>query len=116
LVSTSGRHKRTRLYTFYSAHSSSFRMVLADQQHAGLQELPGSVDFADLRLCNDHFGLRTQTGIYYGTIDRSLSGKAVMSGGSSMIVDSGLLPYDTNSKSGAPVLDPSPHCDSDGKQ
>lgn len=105
LAATSGRHKRTRLYTFYSAHSSSFRMVLADQQHAGLQELPGSVDFADLRLCNDHFGLRTQTGIYYGTIDRSLSGPAVMSGGSSsMIVDSGILPYEVNSKSGAPIV------------
>jgi len=93
LCATSGRHKRTRFYTFYSAHSSSFRMVMADQQHASLMELPGSVDFADLRLCNDHFGLRSQTGIYYGTIDRTLSGPA-MSGGSSMIVDSGILAYD----------------------
>lgn len=94
LAATSGRHKRTRFYTFYSAHSSSFRMVMADQQHSSLTELPGSVDFADLRLCNDHFGLRTATGIYYGTIDRSLSGPAVLSGRSNMIVDPGMLPFD----------------------
>ena len=94
MVSTSGRQKRTRLYTFYSPHSSSFRMVLADQQHTNLQELPGSIDFADLKYCNDHFALRTQTGIYYGTIDRSLSGPSIMSGSrSSMIIDSGILPY-----------------------
>ena len=94
IAATSGRNKRTRFYTFYSAHNTSFRMVMADQQHASLVELPGSVDFADLRLCNDHFGLRTATGIYYGTIDRSLSGPAVLSGSTGMIVDSGILPYD----------------------
>jgi hypothetical protein len=94
LAATSGRHKRTRFHTFYSAHNSSFRMVMADQQHASLVELPGSVDFADLRLCNDHFGLRTATGVYFGTIDRSLSGPAVFSGSSTMIVDSGIMPYD----------------------
>jgi Pep3/Vps18/deep orange family len=104
LAATSGRQKRTRFYTFYSAHSSSFRMVFADQHHANLQELPGSVDFADLRWCNDHFALRTQTGIYYGTIDRSLSGPSVMSGGSgSMIVDSGILPY-SSQKNGTPIF------------
>ena len=95
LAATSGRHKRTRLYTFYSAHSTSLRLCLADQQHASLQELPGSVDFADLRLCHDHFALRTQTGIYYGNLDRSLAGPAVLAGGSSssLITDSGILPY-----------------------
>jgi hypothetical protein len=103
LAATSGRHKRTRFYTFYSAHNSSFRMVMADQQHASLVELPGSVDFADLRLCNDHFGLRTATGVYYGTIDRSLSGPAVFSGSSTMIVDSGIMPYDLG-KGGSVVL------------
>lgn len=109
LAATSGKHKRTRLYTFYShassssSGSSSFRTVLADQQHASLQELPGSVDFADLRLCNDHFAFLTQTGIYYGTMDRSLAGPAVMSGGSSMLVDSGLLPYDVIGSKAVPV-------------
>ena len=89
---TSGRNKRTRFYTFYSAHSSSFRMVLADETHASLVELPGSVDYADLRICNDHFCMRTATGIYYGTIDRAQSGPAFAGG--SMITDSGILQYD----------------------
>ena len=100
LAATSGRSKRTRLYTFYSAHNSSFPMVMADQQHCSLMELPGSVDFADLRICNDHFGLRTATGIFYGTIDRSLSSTAVLAGSSSgMIVESGILPYEGGTKS-----------------
>lgn len=100
LAATSGRNKRTRLYTFYSAHNSSFPMVMADQQHSSLMELPGSVDFADLRICNDSFGLRTATGIFYGTIDRSLSSTAVLAGSSSaMIVESGILPYEGSTKS-----------------
>jgi hypothetical protein len=71
-------------------------MVMADQQHASLTELPGSVDFADLKLCNDNFGLLTATGIYYGKIDRTLSSQPLKSSGagSSMIVDSGILPYE----------------------
>jgi Pep3/Vps18/deep orange family len=92
LAATSGRGKRTRFYTFYSPHNSSFRMVLAST-HTSLTELPGSVDWADLRVCNDHFGLRTAIGIYFGKIDRTLSGPAALSGGSSMIVDSGIIPY-----------------------
>jgi hypothetical protein len=91
LCCTSGRNKRTRFYNFYSAHNSSFRMVMADEAHASLVELPGSVDYADLRICNDHICMRTATGIYYGTIDRAQSGPAFAGG--SMIVDSGILPY-----------------------
>ncbi|KAL3923949.1 MAG: hypothetical protein SGILL_001345 [Bacillariaceae sp.] len=98
LCATSGRNKRTRFYTFYSAHSSSFRMVLADEAHASLVELPGSIENADLRMCNDNVAMRTETGIYYGTIDRAQSGPAFAGG--SMIVDSGILPYD---KQGIPV-------------
>jgi hypothetical protein len=89
---TSGRNKRTRFYTFYSAHSSSFRMVMADEAHASLVELPGSLEYADLRICNDHICMRTATGIYYGTIDRAQSGPAFAGG--SMIMDSGILAYD----------------------
>lgn len=89
---TSGRNKRTRFYTFYSAHSSSFRMVMADEAYASLVELPGSVEYADLRICNDHVCMRTATGMYYGTIDRAQSGPAFAGG--SMIVDSGILAYD----------------------
>lgn len=91
IACTSGRNKRTRFYTFYSAHSSSFRMVMADEAHASLVELPGSVEYTDLRICNDHLCMRTATGIYYGTIDKAQSGPAFAGG--SMIVDSGILPY-----------------------
>ncbi|GKY91107.1 hypothetical protein MPSEU_000083500 [Mayamaea pseudoterrestris] len=96
LAATSGRHKRTRFYTFYSPHNSSFQMVMADQQYTSLTELPGSVDFADLRLCGDHFGLLSESGIYFGTIDRSLSSvnhQSSSGGAVKMIVDSGIIPY-----------------------
>jgi len=95
LAASSGRHKRTRFYTFYSAHSSSFRMIFADSRHASLTELPGSVDFADLRLCNDSFGMRTATGIYYGKIDRAFLSQTISTTGhGNIIVESGILPYD----------------------
>jgi Pep3/Vps18/deep orange family len=104
LASTSGRNiPRTRLYTFYSPHNTSFRMALADQQHATLVDIPGAVDFADLRLCNDHFGLRTAMGIYYGTIDRSQSSNVLVTGGRSMIVDAGILPYEDVVQEGASI-------------
>ena len=92
LCCTSGKKKRTRFYTFYSAHNSSFRMAMADESHASLVELPGSLDRAELKVCNDQICMRTETGIYYGTIDRAQSGPAFAGG--SMIVDSGILPYD----------------------
>eukprot|EP00751_Fragilariopsis_kerguelensis_P001799 CAMPEP_0170818612 /NCGR_PEP_ID=MMETSP0733-20121128/40866_1 /TAXON_ID=186038 /ORGANISM="Fragilariopsis kerguelensis, Strain L26-C5" /LENGTH=1240 /DNA_ID=CAMNT_0011178811 /DNA_START=8 /DNA_END=3730 /DNA_ORIENTATION=+ len=34
LCCTSGKKRRTRFYTFYSAHNSSFRMVMADEAHS----------------------------------------------------------------------------------
>jgi hypothetical protein len=119
LVATSGRHQRTRFSTFYSPHgaaaslsslfcqpsqgggggssSSSTGRQQQQQQHkqrqqqTTLTELPGSVDFADLRVCNDSFALRTATGVYYGRIDRNFTPLS----GSSAIVDSGILPYDS---------------------
>eukprot|EP00536_Pseudo-nitzschia_multiseries_P009218 jgi/Psemu1/257953/estExt_Genewise1Plus.C_2520067 len=99
MCATSGRKKRTRFYTFYSAHNSSFRMAMADEAHASLVELPGSLDRAELKICNDHICMRTETGIYYGTIDRAQSGPAFAGG--SMIVDSGILPYDGEKHPGA---------------
>lgn len=113
LASTSGRNiPRTRLYTFYSPHNTSFRMALGDQQHATLVDIPGAVDFAELRLCNDHFGLRTAMGIYYGTIDRSQSSNVLVTGGRSMIVDAGILPYEDvqdSSATGVSSLALTPH-------
>jgi len=99
LCCTSGKKKRTRFYTFYSAHNSSFRMAMADESHASLVELPGSLDRAELKICNDHICMRTETGIYYGTIDRAQSGPAFAGG--SMIVDSGILPYDCAKQHGS---------------
>lgn len=99
LCCTSGRGKPTRFYTFYSAHSTSLTMVLADEHHATVVDLPGSIDHADFLICNDHLAMRTAAGIYYGTIDRTQSGPALAGG--SMIVDSGILPY--SEKSGIPV-------------
>eukprot|EP00977_Amphora_coffeiformis_P028615 scaffold36418_cov191-Amphora_coffeaeformis.AAC.2 len=94
LAATSGRNQRTRFHSFYSPHSSSFRMVLADQQHASLVELPGSIDFADLVLVQDFFVLRTAVGLYHGKIDKALSQSALSGGGAtSLIVHSGILPY-----------------------
>lgn len=100
-VATSGRHKRTRLYTFFSQKVDTFRSLLmdADSTDKSLVELPGSVDFADLRLCNEHFALRTATGIYYGTIDSG----AAASGASGIIVDAGILPYDSISRSSSSI-------------
>jgi len=42
-------------------------------------ELPGSIDYADLEICNDGFALRTETGIYYGTIE-GIHGSSTMGG------------------------------------
>ena len=99
LVATSGRHKRTRLHTFFSLQVDNFRSLLMEPDYAdkSLIELPGSIDFADLRLCNEHFALRTASGIYYGTIDSGAATAA--SGASGVIVDAGILPYDSISKS-----------------
>ena len=97
ICATSGRHKRTRFHSFYSPHNSSFRIVMADQQYATLVELPGSVEFADMVTVGDVFALRTGVGIYYGRVDRNLTNAAatLAAGGSSMIVDSGMLSYET---------------------
>ena len=76
-------------------------------------ELPGSVDFGHVVLVQDYFALRTAVGIYYGRIDRTLSSAkraaaatttlcaapTSSSASAGMIVDSGILPYDSVSLS-----------------
>jgi hypothetical protein len=91
LASTGGPHRHTRLHTFRSeVGSTSLRSAFSRQTEGGgrgsFVELPGSVDFVDLRSCNDYFALRTETGIYYGTLERTAGGSG--------ITDAGLLPYD----------------------
>lgn len=103
LVATSGRHKRTRLYTFFSLKADTIRSLLTEASSAdkSLIELPGSIDFADLRLCNEHFALRTATGVYYGTIDSAAATATPGVGG--IIVDAGILPYDNISRSASTI-------------
>ena len=106
LAATSGRNRPTRLYSFYSPHSSSFRMVLSDQQHFSLVELPGSIDFANLVLVQEFFVLRTAVGLYYGKIDKALSSAAVTgASSSSLIVQSGILPYPSKTRAAAGIMD-----------
>lgn len=103
LIATSGRHKRTRLYTLFSLQIDTVRSLLMDGDSANrsLIELPGSIDFADLRLCNEHFALRTATGIYYGRIDNAAA--TATSGAGGIIVDAGILPYDSISRSSSSI-------------
>ena len=100
LASFGGIHKHTRLHSFRSEPSSSNKELtlrsafLRTAQGAGkgsFVELPGSVEFPDLRSCNNAFAMRTETGIYYGTIERMAS--AVSIGGG--VVDAGMLVYDS---------------------
>ena len=117
LAATSGPGRRTRLHTCRSpqgtaagsagsgsaAHPPSgppLAFAAAFSQAAGAQtsfvELPGSVPYADLRVCGDGFSVRTETGLYYGTMDPAAlaapgAGGALPTGGT---VDAGLLPYD----------------------
>lgn len=96
LAATCGRNKRTRLFSFYAA-MTNFRDVLTkstnqptEAAHSSLLELPGSIDYCQLHLCNDQFALRTATGIYYGRLDR---GNAAPSPTTGIIVDAGMMVY-----------------------
>jgi hypothetical protein len=106
LVSTGGLHRHTRLHTFRSEPSASSSLtvrsafahptVLASKGGGGnsrsFVELPGSVEFAELCSCNDEsFALRTETGIYYGTMERS-SGIVAL-GGVGAVAGTGMVTH-----------------------
>lgn len=116
LISTGGTHRHTRLHTLRSEPSvsstiSPLALRSAFTRPTGVStfvELPGSVEFAALCSCNDGFALRTETGIYYGTMERMAmaasmlgTGNAFSSstglGGSSSggISDAGMLAYES---------------------
>jgi hypothetical protein len=109
LASTGGLHRHTRLHTFRSEPStlssltlrSAFARPASSAAKGGggsrsFVELPGSVEFAELCSCNDEsFALRTETGIYYGTTERSASGIASSLGGTVGKVGAGMLTYDS---------------------
>ena len=115
LAATSGFNQHTRLHTYLSvnemgessAHSETptFRTVFSsdpNKSRNSFVELPGSIHFADLKICGDGFAMKTETGIYYGTIDRS--DNSVNRGGSKIsvpwnkgangIIDAGILPFE----------------------
>ena len=103
LVSTGGLHRHTRLHTFRSEPSkgsaslslrSAFSRQAEGAGRGSFVELPGSVEFADLRSCNDGFALRTETGIYYGTMERTVLSASMGGGVGTPIADAGMLPYD----------------------
>jgi hypothetical protein len=116
LAVTSGPKKQTRLHTYLSTPSSEnnessdihasttmFHRAFSPDQAISRQsfvELPGSINHAELNICEEGFAMRTETGIYYGKIDKSNSIVVPFSTGSNGIVDAGILPYET---SGIPV-------------
>ncbi len=116
LAVTSGLNKQTRLHTYLSLASNDdhdntltksspingdiFRCVFSPNESKSRRsfiELPGSINYADLKICGEAFAMRTETGIYYGTIDKSNSMTVPFSKGSSGIVDAGMLPYEDSS-------------------
>ena len=105
LASTGGVHRHTRLHTFRSeaspsSPSPSLRSAFS-RGSGSYVELPGSVEFADLCSCSNDgtsFALRTETGIYYGTMERvimtSIAAVSIGSGSDGSISDAGMLTYD----------------------
>ena len=106
IAATSGLKQQTRLHTFTSmasiAPGQSFReafMSTVETNRNTFVELPGSIDHAHLMICEHSFAMRTEMGIYYGTIDMkdgvgvrtNVSGRG---GGGNGILDVGMIPYD----------------------
>jgi len=107
LATTSGTNLQTRLHTYLSISSlsemdssspsrSTFRTVFSNSEtsQSSFVELPGSINFADLKVCANGFAMKTETGIYHGTIASDSIEKR--SKGSNGILDAGILPYETN--------------------
>jgi vacuolar protein sorting-associated protein 18 len=124
IAATSGINKQTRLHSFTStipisssssSHSNIFRQLFAMETHnhhnddesanmihKSFLELPGSIHYADLRVLNMDFALRTETGLYYGTLDhpsnsptstnRAVPFQKVTNG----IIEAGMLPYESS--------------------
>ncbi len=116
LVSAGKLHRHTRLHTFRSEPSASSSLAVRSAfahpskfatkgggNSKSFVELPGSIDFANLCSCNDDsFALRTETGIYHGTMERS--GGIVALGGSGGVVGTGMLTYASLSNDSTGVM------------
>lgn len=108
LAATSGVNKQTRLHSYLSmgkSHDSDgnavdLRNVFACSDNLSsrsFMELPGAINFADLIVCDDTFAMRTETGIYYGTIDHSNSRNVPWNKRGNGILDAGMFSYETSS-------------------
>jgi len=111
LVATSGSNKQTRLHTYLSMNpvntmattappltQSAFQRVFSSRGRNTFTELPGSINYADLKICGDGIAMRTETGIYYGTIDKSDGlGRSTIpwNKGGNGIIDAGILSYES---------------------
>jgi len=108
LAATSGVNKQTRLHSYLSTgncddssrSSSKLRTVFASSEslsRRSFMELPGSINYADLQVCNGSFAMRTETGIYFGMIDQSSSRNVPWNKRGNGILDAGMFSYETTS-------------------
>jgi len=92
IMSSVGRNDNMALL-FRNAFSSS---STTSPKHCNTIRLSGSIDFADLKICQDSFAIRTEVGIYYGSIHKK-SLTTTLAAASQEDEDEeefGLLPYD----------------------
>ena len=108
LAATSGVNKQTRLHSYLSTGNgdetggpaSKLRTVFASSENLSRRsfiELPGSINYADLQVCDGTFAMRTETGIYYGTIDKSSSRNVPWNKRGNGILGAGMFSYETAS-------------------
>lgn len=113
LVSTCGLHRHTMLHSFCSEPSptsSALRSAFSRGSKQTVTEVPGSIDIAEVCSCSDgSFAVRTETGIYYGSIDRAII--------ISSLANAGMLAYDSlltaagqHQSSGGSALATTPLC------
>jgi hypothetical protein len=108
LAATSGVNKQTRLHSYLSvgvdkeqsSAAKKLRSVFSLDENVSrksFMELPGSINFADLKECNGSFAMRTETGIYHGMIDNSNSRNVPWNKRGNGIIDAGMFSYETSS-------------------
>ena len=102
LAATSGVNKQTRLHSYLSVESGNgkLRIVFSSNENVSrrsFMELPGSINYADIKVCNDSFAMRTETGIYHGSIDISNSRTVPWNKGGNGIIDAGMFSYELSS-------------------
>lgn len=108
LAATSGVNKQTRLHSYlstgksdrYDGNSSKLQNVFSSGDNKSTRsffELPGSINYAHLHVYDTCFALRTETGIYHGTIDQSNGRNVPWNKRGNGIVDAGMFMYEGSS-------------------